>query len=203
MCRATGAPESVVVDGTLRPPLALYQRTLTVMQDIVVRAFQCDLTRVVTFHHSAAAGSGNLQYHPWVPQERPTEWHDLSHWKDHTESERSRRDFIQVIRWHLGQMVAFVQKLEDTPGTWGESSLLDETLVCAGSSMDFAVHSNRMVRQYLFGTANGAFVEGVTADADFDEVNGTGKLWLTVLRGFGIDVDRYGTSTEILPDLLA
>lgn len=203
MCRATGTPDGVVVDGSLRPPLELYRETLTLMQDLTIRAFQCDLTRVATFHHSAAAGSGNIQRHPWVDQENPTEWHYLSHWEDRADPELTRRDLVRVIQWHLGQMVRFVQALESTPGTWGGTSLLDETLVVAGSSMDHGAHNNQMVRQHLFGTANGAFNEGTEADAGFDEVNGTGKLWLTVLQGFGIDIDTYGTSREILPSLLA
>lgn len=212
MCTNADAPVEVIAGQSVRIPQELYVETMDVMQDIVVRAFQCDLTRVATFAHCGPAGGGYGLRNPWVEGlEGATDgWHGLSHWFDATSGgdprvstnfELNRRDFKRIIKWHYDRMVDFLAKLEATPGTWDNDSLLDETLVAAGSSMDYPGHGCGMVHQMLFGGANGAFQEGQDVDVRFDSA-GTAPLWLTVMQGFGIDVERYGPATRPLDTLL-
>lgn len=209
-CSADGAPMPVIEGESVRVPYELYPETLGVMQDIIVRAFQCDATRVASFAHSSVAGGGFFMRQPWVAdliEGRMHMWHALSHFFDATnldpDLELNRRDFKVVIKWHYDRMVEFLDKLQATPGTWGGDSLLDETLVAMGTSMDYPGHSCGMLHQNLVGSANGAFNEGVVVDAGFDRESGTANLWLTVLKGFGIDIDRYGASNGLMEGLLA
>lgn len=211
MCTSADAPLAVIDGQSVMIPLELYVETLDVMQDLTVRAFQCDLTRVATFAHDGAAGSNNNLRCPWVEglEGRTSLWHALSHWFDagttslSTDLELNRRDFKRVIKWHYGRMADFLTKLQSTPGTWGGDSLLDETLVAIGTSMDYPGHRNGMLHQMLFGGGNGAFREGQDVDVRFDSEVGTASLWYTVMRGFGIDADRYGEARQPLEALLA
>ncbi|MNL17440.1 hypothetical protein D3C87_1385350 [compost metagenome] len=113
------------------------QRSKNLM-DMMVLAFQCDLTRVVTFmtenEHSevpsASMGSTgtNISHHT------------SSHWAD------DQGQFLPVKeyfgKWQTAQVAYLIEKLKNTQDGINGGTLLDNTLIHAGSGMgDSHLHS--------------------------------------------------------------
>jgi hypothetical protein len=113
------------------------QRSKNLM-DMMVLAFQCDLTRVVTFmtenEHSevpsASIGSTgtNISHHT------------SSHWADNAGLYIPVKDYFG--KWQTAQMAYLIEKLKATQDGINGGTLLDNTLVHAGSGMgDSHLHS--------------------------------------------------------------
>lgn len=103
------------------------------MMDMMVIAFQCDLTRVVTFmtenevsvvdSYSLGGNSigANLAHHT------------ASHWADDPAKYVPVKDYFG--RWQTTQLAYLLEKLKNTPDGINGGSLLDNTLIHAGSGM--------------------------------------------------------------------
>lgn len=106
------------------------QRSKNLM-DMMVLAFQCDLTRVVTFmtenEHSevpsASVGSTgtNISHHT------------SSHWVDDAANFIPIKDYFG--RWQTAQVAYLIEKLKNTQDGINGGTLLDNTLIHAGSGM--------------------------------------------------------------------
>ncbi|MEM6956084.1 MAG: DUF1552 domain-containing protein [Myxococcota bacterium] len=135
-----------------------YPAFLEVMQELSIRALQCDATRVINFCHCSVAGSGHGLQHPFVSgfEGRVSHWHPLSHWRapyGHLSSdvELNHRDLRRMLTWHYERVAHFLGRLADTPSGEG-GNLLDDTLVAWGSSMsDGSDHRSTQVYQVLVG----------------------------------------------------
>ncbi|MNS95933.1 hypothetical protein D3C72_1302130 [compost metagenome] len=113
------------------------QRSKNIM-DMMIIAFQCDLTRVVTFmtenEHSelpsASAGStgSNISHHT------------SSHWADNPGLYLPVKEYFG--QWQTSQMAYLIDKLKNTQDGINGGTLFDNTLVHAGSGMgDSHLHS--------------------------------------------------------------
>lgn len=208
-------PEAPTIDlpleSVMTPP-ALYPEVISLMQDLVVLAFQCDATRVVTFMHASPASGSSLVPHSFVDgfEGSVNTWHPLSHWSSpygslSPDTALNRRDYERLLGWHYDRVVEFVQKLEAVQATDGRS-LLDDTLVSWGSWQAGAVHRVNNLYQILFGSGGGKFKEGVDIGANPGNENGPkniADLWLTVMRGFGLDAESLGRGQDGVDELLA
>lgn len=209
-CEVGNEPDAVV-DG-ITPPTDLYPDVLAAMQQLVVLALQCDASRIVTFLHASPAGGGSVTQMPFVPglEGSVSGWHPLSHWSApygnlSSDTALNRRDFERVLAWHYDRVVDFVNALDAVPTADG-GTLLDQTLVCFGSWLDAALHRAGNVYQVLFGRGGGAFDVGqplLEANPGNDKgPRNIGDLWLTVMRGFGVDLDSVGEGNSSIDELL-
>lgn len=210
-CTVGAAPEIDLPVDTVSPPEALYPEIVTLMNELVVLALQCDATRLITFAHASPAGGGSVTGHGFVDGLEGIEkgWHPLSHWNApygnlSNDQELNRRDFGRVIAWHYDRVVELVQQLESTTATDGRP-LLDDTLVCFGSWQGAGVHRVAHLYQLLFGGGGAGFAEGQVISANPGEDTGSkniADLWLTVMRGFGQDVESLGIGQSGIDELL-
>ena len=117
---------------------------LRTMYDLIVLAFQTDLTRVVTFS-TGAEGQGPAVPEIGVRQDR----HSLSHHNGHPER---MKELAQSDAFNLAQFSYFLDRLKATPD--GEGSLLESTLSLYGSGMAYGhSHGNASLPLVLAGGA--------------------------------------------------
>ena len=209
-CDASQAPDVEFPGDDVTPPGDLYPDIVRAMYDLVALALQCDATRVVTFMHCSPAGS-NVTPMGFLGgfEGSQTGWHPLSHWEApygslSSDVELNLRDFERVVSWHYDRLAEFVTKLQSIASPYG-GSLLDETLVSFGSWMGYGRHAADHLYQLVFGSGAGRFRQGVEISANPGNEDGprnAADLWLTILRGFDVDVPAVGGSSEGLDALL-
>ncbi|HEX6243619.1 MAG TPA: DUF1552 domain-containing protein, partial [Polyangiales bacterium] len=168
-----------------------------VMNDLIVMALQCDVTRVVThmlddarsdfvYDHltnrkftadGSAAGTGKVGG-----------FHGLQHAGD-------SNDGYATINWWFSQKIAELgAKLDAIPE--GDGTLLDHTAILYGGSMHGSDHDGRPLPMALLGGGKA----GLRTDqlVDFTSIS-AGRplrdLYLTLLNGyFGLNVQSFGSS---------
>ncbi|MFK8000617.1 MAG: DUF1552 domain-containing protein [Polyangiales bacterium] len=199
---ACDASEPVGMDATERN----YPEYLAVMQELSIRAFQCDATRVINFCHASVAGGGRGFNHSFLNgfEGSSDSWHALSHWATpygnlSQDSELNLRDFTRINQWHYDRVADFLRRLEETPSAEG-GNLLDDTLVAWGSSMSQGTdHSSQNLYQVLIGGGD-RFRHG----SDIDVSGGhTANMHTTMMRAFGAGGSFGQANGDIDSELLA
>ncbi|MEQ1571565.1 MAG: DUF1552 domain-containing protein [Myxococcota bacterium] len=172
-----------------------YAERVALMQDLIVTAFQCDLTRIVTFMLGEAASNQSYDF-IGVPGSH----HEISH---HQGDATKLAQLRTIARWEVQQFADLVQRLAETPD--GEGSLVDSTLAFWSSEIrDGNDHTHRDLPVLLAGGGNGAHLGGVHRVYDAVEPRPVGDLLLTMLHAFGVDVDQVGDDGQTpLEDLAA
>jgi hypothetical protein len=158
--------------------------------DIVRAAFQCDLTRIVTF--GWASGQSEVDFSHLLPDFAPCGHHLLTHLTAGRPDDEAR-----IHRWYNQQIAAFLESLRDTRDVDGRS-LLDNTLVVVWSEMRLGSHTFDNVPLVLFGGG----LEGGRL-LRFEGYS-TNDLWLAIARASGLPLDHFGDRercTGVLPGL--
>jgi hypothetical protein len=183
---------------------ANYALILDLMQELSIRALQCDRTRILTFMHAGVANGSEI----WQVVDRTGfegrtfGWHPLSHWNSpygnlSSDVNLNRRDFTRLLGWHYDRVASFVRRLAETPGPAGVP-LLDDTLVVFGTHFAYGLHDAGFIYQLLFG-GGPEFRQGRTVDAARAP---SSHLWAAIKRGFGVP-GPVGGSTGEVTDILA
>ncbi|HEX6999104.1 MAG TPA: DUF1552 domain-containing protein [Gammaproteobacteria bacterium] len=163
---------------------ASFDEQLNLMFDIVLLAWQANLTRVVSF--MMAAEVSNMTYnHVGVPDA----FHALSHHQNNAgKLERLQR--VQV--YHSEQFAKFVQKLAATPD--GDGSMLDNAILLYGSNMsDSNAHDHYPLPSAVVGGGCGKLRGG--RHVRCPERTTVANLLVTVLNRAGVPVEQLGDST--------
>ena len=144
--------------------------------DLMALALQTDSTRVTTLETGLGFRTAELDL---------GSYHGLSH---HGKSS-DRIGQLQVVEAFLAS------KLSDFISRLKEAQILDNTLIVFGSGMsDGSIHSNRNLPVMLAG--GGLKHQGhVICPAEQHKRVPLSNLWLSVLRWFGSEADRFGRST--------
>ncbi len=157
-----------------------------VMADLMVAAMQVDATRVFTYRMPvdtmiASLGAGMSA-------------HTMSHY-----SHGERRDVSEMRDLHNAKfLAAFIDKMKASKEADG-SSLFDNTTLTMGTNL-FSVHTLRNCPTLVVGGGSG-FAHGrslVVSDAKTPLCN----LWLSQLKGSGVDAESFGDSTGVIDELL-
>jgi hypothetical protein len=161
---------------------------LPLMYDLIALALQTDSTRIATFEiggdFEANAFGLNGGYHAF------------SH---HGQRPEAIAALIKMERYQVEQFARFLNKLRSTED--GPGSLLDHSMVLFGSGMGNAnSHTNGNLPIIFSG---GGFKHG--EHKAYPE-KGLGRqplcnLYLSMLQRFGIEVNKFGTSTGTLTGL--
>lgn len=152
--------------------------------DLVVVAWQADLTRVVTFmmardlHARAYPEIGVVEGH-----------HPLSH---HAEDPEKMQKFAVINTYHTKLFADFVERLRTTPD--GDGSMLDHSTVLFGSGMSTGNrHDYISLPLVVAGSGAGTLKPG----RHLAHPNGTphGNLLLTLGQKAGVPIEKIGIST--------
>ena len=167
-----------------------YQEHLRLMMDLMVLAFQADVTRVTTF---VLANEGSNRPYPFV--DVPDGHHYLSH---HSGDEEKIKKIKRIDIFHSQQLGYFLEKLAAT--SEGDGSLLDHSMILYGSgNADGNRHSHHDLPIILAGGGCGTIKTG--RHISYPKETPLNNLWLSMLNRMDVEVAQLGDSTGSLSDL--
>jgi hypothetical protein len=159
---------------------------IEIMQDLMVAALQTDSTRALTYR---MPGNTLLQ-----SLEVSHSSHNVSHYSPGERMEASKlRD-----KTHSALLARFIDKLKATNEADG-SNLFDHTAVAFGSNISSIHYLTNCPTVLTGGGANLVLGQHLVLPKDTPLCN----VWLTMLHGMGIDVERHGDSSGIVKELQA
>lgn len=165
-----------------------YQEHCRLMCDLIVLAFQSDITRICTF-----ALTNELSDRAFPEHGIKKGHHGITH-----EGARSYEELTLVNRLHLRQMAYLLGKLKSVRE--GTGSLLDRCLIAYGSSLsDGSAHSNSNLPMLLAGNAGGTVQTG--RHIRYANETPLNNLWLSMLERVDVRVPFVGDSTGSLGGL--
>jgi hypothetical protein len=196
--RAASAPPPPIPAGAVRP-LAYdssterkvgisssstdYDHHAKLMIDMLVLAFQADLTRVITLPF---ADEGSNQTYPWANADVPH--HGTSH---HQNDPAKMAMLAKINAYHLSLFNYMLGKLDNIKE--GNNSILDNSLIAYGSgNSDGQRHNHDNLPLILLGKAGGSVRGGRHLDATGVPIN---NLWLSMLDHAGASDNKLGDST--------
>jgi hypothetical protein len=167
-----------------------FEQHAKLMFDLQVLAYQCDLTRVITFMMGREV-SNRTYPEIGVP--------DPHHPTSHHQNDPAKMEKVTKINTYQAQMFAyFLEKLRTTPA--GDGSLLDQMIIVYGAGIsDADLHNHINLPMLIAGGAARRLKGG--RHIKFAEAVPLTNLHLTVLDMLGIPLDRLGDSTGTLDAL--
>lgn len=167
-----------------------YEAHIRLMCDLVVLAFQADVTRICTF---PLANEGSNRPYPFAGA--PEGHHDLSH---HGGDAAKLAKLRQINAFHVTQLAYLLQKLKSIPE--GEGTLLDHAMVAYGSgNSDGNAHNHDNLPILVAGKGCGTLTTG--RHLRYPQETPLNNLWVALLNRLEIDVAQLGDSTGALPEL--
>ncbi|MGE0756840.1 MAG: DUF1552 domain-containing protein [Pirellulaceae bacterium] len=161
---------------------------LPLLYDLIALALQTDSTRIATLEIGGDFNPRDLGVNG--------DYHALSH---HGQLSDRIESLITLETYQIEQFARFVEKLSEIQV--GEHPLLDQTMVLFGSGMGNAnSHTNTNLPVVLAG---GGFRHGrlLAFDAKSPNRPPLTNLFVSMLQQFGIETDRFATSTGTLRGL--
>src|SRR5262245_1151294 len=174
MAAPTGIPKDV-------------QEHMRLMGDLMVLAFQADLTRVVTF---PLANDGSNRPYPMLSV--PDGHHDLSH---HGNAPKKHEKIRKINRFHIEQLAYILGRLKAVKE--GDKSLLDQVMLVYGSGIgDGNRHNHDDLPILMAGHGGGKVKTGrhLKFEGDTPLMN----LYLAMFERMGCPVRSFGDSTGVL-----
>lgn len=157
---------------------------IEIMQDLIVAALQTDSTRSITYR---MPGQSLLQ-----SLDVTSSSHNVSHYSPGQRMEASKkRD-----QTHSQLLARLIDKLKATTEADG-SSLFDHSAVAWGSNISSIHYLTNCPTILTGGGANLKLGEHMVLPKDTPLCN----VWLTMLQGMGIDVERHGDSSGVVKEL--
>lgn len=169
---------------------------------LIALAFQCDVTRVITFMHGYALGGRSF---PFIGIS--DNGHSITH---HSGDPVKIAQEKTMDVWRIGQFVALVQMLKALVDVDGNSVLSNTVIYYTSEIADGNAHNQDNKPVLLAGQLGGSFktgqhIEFPTGAAGVfkpcDERSTTGcmqpqiaDLYLTIMKAFGIDATSFGDS---------
>jgi hypothetical protein len=163
------------------------------MLDMIVLAFWTDTTRNITFMFANDVSPRNFSFLEGVRENH----HASSH---HGRQESKINSYKIITRWHVEQFAYLLTRLRSVQE--GERTLLDNSMIMCGSSLsDGDRHDPNNLPILLGGKGGGRIRSGrhIASPRDTPLCN----LYVSMLHCQGIDLPRFGDSTQPLRGLLA
>jgi hypothetical protein len=160
------------------------------MADLMVLAFQTDMTRVCTF----AAGSDSAHFPGVVTVGSERYCHTLEHQGNAGRVEDadpiSREACRQIHTWYTSLFAEMVRKMKGIDE--GGSTLLDNTLLLYTSYMADGGHGRDDYPVLLVGNAQGTLKTG--RQIEFEKKAPVANLYVEMMNRMGVETDRFGNS---------
>jgi len=160
------------------------------MMDLMVIAYQTDLTRVVSF--MMAREGSNRSY-------REIDVSDGHHNCTHHQNDPDKiAKTIKINTHHVNQLAYLIDRMKNTPD--GDGSLLDHSMILYGSSIsDGNRHTHTNLPMALIGGASGKLKGG--RHIRYAEETPMNNLLLSMLDKAGVPAEKLGDSTGKLDQL--
>ncbi len=165
------------------------------MADIMTAAFECDLTRVISFMLANAGSGRNYQNEPGVNVSG--NHHQISH---HESRQDNYNKLIAINTWEVQQFTYLLERLKEKTDVTGNTLLHNSAIFFSSEISDGNRHNHNNMPVLLAGHGGGAFTPGrhVRYQGDPSVAN----LFLSMLGSVGVAVDSFGMdSTGPLPQL--
>jgi hypothetical protein len=190
--RASQLPEAKAPNGLVIPGAVPqdYQEHLHLMCDLMVLAFQADLTRIATF---VFANDGSNRSYKLI--DVPEGHHDLSH---HGGNKDKQAKIAKINRFHITQFAYLLEKLRAIQE--GDGSLLDNSMIVLGGGIsDGNAHNHDELPILLAGKGGGTLKPGqhIRVKKETPLTN----LYLGMLDRVGVPTEKLGDSTGKLEGL--
>jgi hypothetical protein len=191
-----------------RPPqdLTAYVR---LMGDLLVLAFQTDMTRVITLLLGDETNEGTyarrlvdcgIDRQPFADRVA-ARYLDFGH-HSCTHDPNPTRPLIQAFdRWYVQQLLYVLERLRSIRE--GDGSLLDHSIIVYGSASDgggWPGHGTRDVACLLAGKGGG-LLRRTGRQISYRAGTPLGNLWLTLANLAGVERREFGASTGTLAEL--
>lgn len=164
-----------------RPEVVDFHGKIAAMTDLMVLAFRCDLTRVITFMLGNAASN---RVYSFLGIDDPH--HDLSH----HQGDPVRLEKIQAINtWEVTRLSALLQRLKAVPE--GEGSLLDHTIVYFASEVEDGDAHNVFNLPIVVAGRGGGSVRTGRHVVHRNEPS-VGQLFVSFMKAFGVNRSTFG-----------
>lgn len=161
-----------------------YAEHIRLMADMLVLAFQADVTRVATF---AFANEGSNRPYRFLGVSEGH--HDLSH---HGNDPDKQTKIKRINAFHIEQLAYLVQRLSAV--TEGDSNLLDQMALLYGSGIgDGNRHNHDDLPLVVIGTLGAQWKSG--RHLRFPHNTPLANLYLTLLDRLNLPQERFGDST--------
>jgi hypothetical protein len=168
-----------------------YREHIRLMCDMMVLAFQCDLTRVSTF---MLANEGSNRSYRFI--DVPEGHHDLSHHQGNADKQNKIR---QINRFHVEQLAYLLERLKSIQES-DDSNLLDHCMIAYGSALsDGNAHNNENLPILLAGHGGGSLRPG--RHVRYEQETPMANLLVSMLDRIGAPVEFLGDSTGRLDRL--
>ncbi len=167
-----------------------FEEHVRMMYDLMVVAYQANITRVITFMVSREVS--NRTY----PQVNVTDGHHaISHHQNRAEKMEKN---VRIQTFNVNMFAAFVEKLKNTPD--GDGSLLDNIVLLYGSNMSNSnAHDHFPLPNLVLGGAAGRLKGG--RHLRYPDHTPMTNLLVSVLDKAGVRQESLGDSTGTLANL--
>lgn len=192
IARADKLPPVEVPEGTAKPQIvpAEYSEHCRLMCDLLVLAFQTDVTRIATFMF-AREGS-EIQYRNIGITEGH---HECTH---HRGNPGLIEKVSKINKFHVEQFAYLIGKLKSIPE--GNGTLLDSCMITYGSAIeDGNRHTHENLPILVAGQGGGSLKTG--RHVRYPTETPVTNLWLALLDRMGAHTEKLGDSTGILGGL--
>jgi len=154
---------------------------IQLMCDLMVKAFECDRTRTISF---MLANAGSNRDFPFLGISAGH--HNISH---HGSDPQNFAMLEQIDRWEVDQLAYLLGQLAATPDG-PEATLLDNSLIFFSSEIaDGNSHSHAGLPVLLAGGAGGALETGRHVDFDGEPM---ANLFTAMLNKLDVDITEFG-----------
>jgi len=163
---------------------------MRLMCDLLVLAFQMDITRVSTV---MVARDGSDRHYRWL---NITEGHHtLSH---HGGNQQKIEAIRKIDNYHMQQFAYFLQKMKSTRE--GNGNLLDHSMIMIGSGISDGDRHNHDELPIVLAGKGGGFVKP-GRHIRFPRNTPLCNLYLSMLENMGVKQERFGDSNGRLSTL--
>ena len=164
---------------------------IRLMGDMMVLAFQTDMTRISTFMVGPERWTSPQMYDGVF--DYPVNHHEMTH--DHNQD----ASVAKIDHFHVQQFAYLIEKMKSTPE--GDGNLLDNSLMVFGSGLgDGSAHSYKNLPTFVAGGKN--TLRG-GRQLNLSEGTPLANLWLTIGKQMGLEMDQFADSNGTVDDLFA
>ncbi len=170
---------------------AKFEEHLQILADLMVLAFQADVTRVGTF---VFCNEGSNKPYPFIGVSEGH--HDLSH---HGRDKKKLEKIRDINKFHIGILGYFLTKLKSVKE--GDGTLLDHCMIAYGSgNSDGDAHNHDNLPILLAGKAGNTIKTG--RHLKYAKETPVNNLWLALLQRMEVKIEALGDSSGTLPGLM-
>lgn len=186
---ASPSGTAACMPGTRPPPTGDIRTQVKQLIDVMVLAFQCDVTRVSTFMFDRAGS--DLAFPFLTANGAPINagWHGTSH---HHGVASNLAQLKSILIWQMEQFAYFLGKLKAID-EGGESVLAKSCIFLSSELGDGDLHEHANLPIIVAGGAGGALKPG--KHVAFSNQPHKSDLFLTLLASVGVNVTKFGADS--------